>query len=1091
MDPVILGLVLVAVGAGLLALALLYLRALQRMPPAAEAPAAPLLPDSSEAVLLVKTGGKIAYASQAARQLFALDGQEPDLESLARRISPRDAFLALCAAEGQASFSLRGQPLDGVSYRVPLDGAPALLVTLRRPALAAEESAGASRSLDRFLQLSQAINLNLDLEATLKAILEQVAGLLPADYLEITVWQADEKRLAPYRLASAGEDRRLEKTGERYSAERGYTGLLFSQRQPLLIRDQARFHQENPRVEAKGYPFAAFLGLPLLVEGNPVGTLELASLTPDAYSEKDVQVLRLVADQAAVAVQHAVLYRQGERRLQESAALAQLTAAVSALRSPEELFTRLIETIHPLLEVEALGFLIYDEERRILEGKYPFIGVQPTMLSWARFPIPPGSEAESIWLAQVTLTSQEAQSDERLRLFGLDLLAVTAGIQTCALEPLLSGERMLGYLLAGDKRDGTAFTPGDLQLLRIVAAQVSPLIENAALVQQSNRRAQRAETLRRIASLIGSTATLDEVLKYSLQDAARLLAAERAAIFLLDENRGALRLHSDSLFGIPPELALQIGSLPTDDPQYRQTITEQQAAYLSDDALEDTELLPVYSHMARLMDIRALMIVPLIVRERAIGELVFGSQKPGLFHSGDVPTISTAAGQLAGAIQQTRLSSQTDESLRQRVDQLTSLTRISRELNSTLDLQRLLQRVFEETIQTTSADCGAILLLGLDEASSRPAQIMLQLGDPHPAQISPAEQAVIERNETLIIKDFEATIDIRPTSRGLAPISQPAHPGVRSAMIVPIAYQERVAGLIHLHSRSPHRFDETARGIAETLAIQAAIAIGNALRYQEQVRRGELLNRRVETLAKVLEVNQAMQAEQSLEQALTKIALVIREATPFDSVLISVYDEQSAAMQRLASAGLSEADMDLLRGHPQPWSAVAQILQPDFAIAGAYFIPYERLPIVPADIHTVTILPLDGGYCCAKREWRRLEPRRYVLHPPGKLRRRSAGVDQPGRPPRRSAPRPHHHRIAGDLRRPGGSGHREPPPLGSPGSQPGRYALQPGADAGSGCSQPGFVGERSRAGPGNRQPEPARRAHPQRHGYRRGDQSPG
>ena len=512
-------------------------------------------------MLLVKTGGKIAYASQAARQLFALDGQEPDLESLARRLSPQDAFLGLCAAEGQASFSLRGQPLDGVSYRVPLDGAPALLVTLRRPALATEESAGASRSLDRFLQLSQAINLNLDLEATLKAILEQVAGLLPADYLEITVWQADEKRLAPYRLASAGEDRRLEKTSERYSAERGYTGLLFSERQPLLIRDKDALPCENPQVEAKSYPFAAFLGLPLLVEGNPVGTLELASLTPDAYSEKDVQVLRLVADQAAVAVQHAVLYRQGERRLQESAALAQLTAAVSALRSPEELFTRLIETIHPLLEVEALGFLLYDEERRILEGKYPFIGVQPTMLSWARFPIPPGSEAESIWLAQVTITSQEAQSDERLRLFGLDLLAVTAGIQSCALEPLLSGERMLGYLLAGDKRDGTAFTPGDLQLLRIVAAQVSPLIENAALVQQSNRRAQRAETLRRIASLIGSTATLDEVLKYSLQDAARLLAAERAAIFLLDENRGALRLHSDSLFGISPELALQIGQL--------------------------------------------------------------------------------------------------------------------------------------------------------------------------------------------------------------------------------------------------------------------------------------------------------------------------------------------------------------------------------------------------------------------------------------------------------------------------------------------------------------------------------------------------
>ena len=965
MNLTVLGLVLVLVGMGLIALILLFLRYLQRTPPQPVAPASPTLPLSSEAVLLVEQGGRLAYASQAACDLFEISAQEANLERMARHLRPEEAFLGLCAAEGQASFTLRGSPVVGSSYSVPLDGAPALLVTLRRPTLVAESVPEASRLLDRFLQLSQAISRSLDLETVLHAVLENIAGLFPADYLEITVWQAEENYLAPFRLGSAaGEERRLEKASEHYSPHNGYTGILFGERRPLLILDKDQFHLQNPQVEAKSYPFASYLGLPLLVENNPVGTLELASLSKDAYSEEDVQVLRLIADQAAVAVQHAVLYRAGERRFQESAALTQITQAVSALRNPQELYTRLIETIAPLMEVEALGFLLYDEERRILEGEYPFIGVQPTMLSWARFPIPPGSEAESIWLSRVSLVSEEAQSDERLRLFGLDLLAVTAGIQRCALEPLLSGERMLGYLLVGDKRDGTPFSHSDLQLLRIVAAQASPLIENSALVQQSYRRAQRAETLRRIASLIGSTATLDEVLKYSLQDVARLLGADRAAIFLLDENRGALRLHPDSLFGTSPDLTLQLGRLPSDDPQYRQTITEQQSPYLSDDVNEDADLLPVYRYMARLMDIRSLMIVPLIVHERGIGELIFASQNPGAFHSNDMQTVTTAAGQLAGAIQQTRLSSQTDESLRRRVDQLTSLTRISRELNSTLDLQRLLQRVFEETVQTTSADCGAIVLFELDEAlpsapRSQPVKIMLHLGDPHSAELSAVEQAVIERNETLIIKDFEQTIDIRPTSRGSLPVSQPAHPGVRSAMIVPIAYQERVAGLIHLHSSSPYRFDESARGIAETLAIQAAIAIGNALRYQEQVRRGELLNRRVETLAKVLEINRAMQAEGSLEQALGRIAHVIQEATPFDSVLVSVYDEETASMQRLASAGLSETDMEMLRSHLQPWSSIAQILQPEFAIGRAYFIPHERLPIVPADIHTVTVLPLD------------------------------------------------------------------------------------------------------------------------------------
>ena len=261
MNPTVLGLVLVLVGMGLIALALLFLRYMQRTPPAAEAPASPALPHTSEAVLLVKAGGSVAYASRAACDLFEIDGQEPDLERIARRLQPQEAFLRLCAAEGQASFSLRGDPLDGVSYTVPLDGAPALLVALHRPQLVAEGAQGASRQLDRFLQLSQAINRSLDMETALQAVLESVAGLLPADYLEITVWQAEENCLVPYRLSSApGKDRRLEKASDRYFTDRGYSGMLFSERRPLLILDKDQFRPATPARRDQKLPLCRLPG---------------------------------------------------------------------------------------------------------------------------------------------------------------------------------------------------------------------------------------------------------------------------------------------------------------------------------------------------------------------------------------------------------------------------------------------------------------------------------------------------------------------------------------------------------------------------------------------------------------------------------------------------------------------------------------------------------------------------------------------------------------------------------------------------------------------------------------------------------------
>jgi GAF domain-containing protein len=130
-------------------------------------------------------------------------------------------------------------------------------------------------------------------------------------------------------------------------------------------------------------------------------------------------------------------------------------------------------------------------------------------------------------------------------------VALAAGITQTVLVPLGAGGRALGYLQAADKRDGSSFDQDDLRLLAIVAGQSASIIENAKLVQDSRRRTQRAETLRRIASLTSSSATLDEILKFSVLDLARLMQADMAAIFLLDENRGELRLHKPSTFGIP------------------------------------------------------------------------------------------------------------------------------------------------------------------------------------------------------------------------------------------------------------------------------------------------------------------------------------------------------------------------------------------------------------------------------------------------------------------------------------------------------------------------------------------------------------
>jgi transcriptional regulator with GAF, ATPase, and Fis domain len=121
----------------------------------------------------------------------------------------------------------------------------AYLVSLRRPqvtAIASGESDVSEHTLHIFAELSQTMASSLDLETTLRAILESVERLIPSDFPEITIWDADNKQLIPYHFVGMpGVDRHLERSSDRYVTDKGYSGFLIGARKPLMINDVDTF----------------------------------------------------------------------------------------------------------------------------------------------------------------------------------------------------------------------------------------------------------------------------------------------------------------------------------------------------------------------------------------------------------------------------------------------------------------------------------------------------------------------------------------------------------------------------------------------------------------------------------------------------------------------------------------------------------------------------------------------------------------------------------------------------------------------------------------------------------------------------------
>ena len=922
--------------------------------------------NSVDAIIHVQPGGRVDHINSLARTYFDLRENEPfDLERLARRARPSDDFLDLCVSPGQKRISIGGKLMDVTSYQVP--GAfPSMLVSLRSvdlsPALSEPGYEASGRILKVVTEFGQEIATSLDLSTTIQSILENVNRLVPSDVLELKLWNSDEQVLIPYRFQDVITGERVARVSQ--SQFGGLTAGLIARREAVMLADA----RTQPELSASGElsSIQSYLGLPLLAGGELVGTLEAGQTGGGVFGQHDLDLLQLVAGQAAVAIRNSKLYEDEQHRVSELAGLANLNQSFGAIHDPHDLFTRLVESIAPLFDADVIGFLLYDEEKRTLEGQVPFRGLPPHFVQIYRVSIPADSPAERVLTGQHPVLTLNAMGDENWRSLGLADIALAASLRDSALIPLLSTGRMLGYLQVAHHRRGPAsFSTEELRLMNIVANQAAAIIENVLLVQQARARAQRAEALRRIASLSTSSGTLDEKLKFTVQELAHLFQADVGGIFQMDEERGELRPHRESLYGFSEETAKSFAPIYVDDPEFHLTVSGSQRPFMSGRLSVDRRVLSAYRSITAALQVESAIVVPLITRERSIGELMLGSHKTDHFNSYDIQVVSTAAGQLATAIESAGLMAQTDETLRHRVDQLAAIARVSRELGATLETRHIVQVLHDEGLRAIHSDCAAIMLIDPEGDPADP-HVIMSVGCLGARELSSFERSLLQNGETRIIDDFSQETIFPP------------HEGVRSAMIMPIAHQGRTLGIIHLHSGEPEFFAQDTVEIIQALAAQASVALSNAQRYQSERQRAELLRRRAETLVRLTDVSYTLGSDQSLEQALQVIARGVRDSTPFRVVLISLYEVENALLRRVTAVGIPQETLAELISRKQPYSGLQQLMRPEFKISRSYFIPADQTPVLPADVHYIYVSSDSQDALSKRNAW---DPDDFLLVP--------------------------------------------------------------------------------------------------------------
>ena len=238
------------------------------------------------------------------------------------------------------------------------------------------------------------------------------------------------------------------------------------------------------------------------------------------------------------------------------------------------------------------------------------------------------------------------------------------------------------------------------------------------------------------------------------------------------------------------------------------------------------------------------------------------------------------------------------QTLRDRAKEFQVLRQITEAINSTLELQAVLQQILDLVSEVTASD--ACLLYLLDESSQ---QLELRASKPaHPKSIGRIALRLGEGLTGVVAKERRTIVIGRrafddPRFKAFQQLPEDRYEGFLS---VPITARARLVGVINVQHRKPHRYKTEIVALAETIGCLVGGAIANARLYEAARQRSLELD----TLA---QVSQAVVSERYLDEILKLTVTVTAELMGSKICSLMLLDETGQLLRIKATQALSAA----------------------------------------------------------------------------------------------------------------------------------------------------------------------------------------
>ena len=639
---------------------------------------------------------------------------------------------------------------------------------------------------------------------------------------------------------------------------------------------------------ARQVGFRSILSVPLLHDGEAIGTIAVARATPGLFPDAAVELLQTFARQAVIAIENVRLFNETREALEQQTASAEVLRAISSsVSDTAPVFETILDSCARLFKVDGSVITLIRDDGQVDIAAIQAHAADGDIPGWSQELQRRAERARSVYPIPLKNSGTEAAiaagrvvSYPDVR-HGLD---VPAGIRVPAeamdlnyaliMAPLMQGGRGIGSISLTRSQLG-GFSAKEETLLQTFADQAVIAIQNARLFNETREALEQqtasAEVLEVISSSVADT---EPVFDKILRSGQRLLGTNFVNLVLVGADGLAhIKTTDEPEFPVDDHYRKVIGLLreahprPVRDTVHGYVAHERKVVYYPDtlhgegvpDTVRDAQR--PYGNSSQLF-------VPLVWEGQGIGAIHVARFPPKPFSEKEIALLKTFADQAVIAIRNAQMFDELESRNRdvsEALEQQTATAEVLRVVSGSMaDAQPVLDKILESCAKLFRSRSQAIMLLGDGGLMHRAAHRV------EPTLGNPVLEAQVRAAAALVEKAYP----IKLSERALAAVQVVRHvisagdvlndPDVPSGMraparilgfsyaqaMAPLFSEDRYIGNIVVDRELNDRFSEKEKAQLKSFADQAVIAIQNARLFNETK---EALERQTAT-AEILKV---------------------------------------------------------------------------------------------------------------------------------------------------------------------------------------------------------------------------------------------